>query len=229
MATEATRRPHRPITAETRDDHALVEALRRGDERAFETLLDRYHQALLRHAMLYVRDPDAAEEVVQDTWLGLLRGPERLEERASLKTWLFHILANRARTRAAREEPSVPFSALAADAVGPDEPAVDPERFLPADHPRAPGHWTSPPRDWRDSPESWLLSRETCACLKAAIDQLLPSQRSVVTLRDVEGWTAGEVCGHLGLTETHQRVLLHRARSRVRRAMERYFSKASAA
>jgi RNA polymerase sigma-70 factor (ECF subfamily) len=206
------------------DDHAILDALRHGDEPAFEALLDRYHQALVRRALVWVSDRAVAEDVVQETWLGLLRGLERFEERSSLKTWLFRILDNRARSRAVREGKSVPFSALAHDALVTDEPAVDPERFLPVDHPRVPGHWASPPRDWQTTPEAWLLSRETCACLESAIDCLQPSQRAVVTLRDVEGRTSNEVCTLLGLSESNQRVLLHRGRSHVRRAMERYFT-----
>ena len=205
------------------DDARLVEALRRGDEAAFVSLVERYHQALLRVARLYVAQPAVAEEVVQETWLGLLQGLERFEARSSLKTWLFRILTNRAKTRAGREGRSVPFSALEAAAAEPAEPAVEPERFLPADRPGA-GHWASLPRRWDDVPETRLLSAETRAQLDAAIAALPPSQQLVISLRDVEGWSADEVCNALAITETNQRVLLHRARSKVRRALERYLA-----
>jgi RNA polymerase sigma-70 factor (ECF subfamily) len=202
------------------DEADLVAALRRGDEAAFVTLVERYHTALLRLAMLYVGDRPTAEEVVQETWLGVLRGLGRFAARSSLKTWLFHILLNRAKTRAQREDRTIPFSAHWDRATAPDEPAVAPERFLPADHPRWPHHWASRPRDWGDTPEERFLSQETRACLDAAIAVLPPSQREVIVLRDIEGWTAAEACHLLAISETNQRVLLHRARSKVRQALE---------
>ena len=204
------------------DEAHLVEALRRGDEAAFVTLLERYHGALVRLATVYVGDRVVAEEVAQETWLGVLQGLDRFEARSSLKTWIFHILTNRAKTRAQREGRSVPFSALWDPDTAPAEPAVEPERFLPADHSRWPRHWASRPRRWDDTPEERLLARETGAYLQQAIAALPPSQREVLTLRDVEGWTSAEVCNVLGISETNQRVLLHRARSKVRRALERY-------
>jgi len=204
------------------DEVELVAALRRGEEAAFVILLERYHGALVRLATVYVGDRALAEEVAQETWLGVLRGLDRFEARSSLKTWIFRILTNRAKTRAQGEGRSVPFSALWSVETASAEPAVEPERFLPPDHARWPGHWAARPANWEDTPEERLLSWETSARLQQAIGALPPSQREVLTLRDVEGWTAGEVCNALGISETNQRVLLHRARSKVRRALERY-------
>jgi RNA polymerase sigma-70 factor, ECF subfamily len=200
---------------------ALVEALRDGDERAFRSLIERHHASLVRIARLYVGTPAVAEEVAQETWLAVLEGLNRFEGRSSLKTWIFSILTNRAKTRALRERRSIPFSALGDDEPG--EPAVEPERFLPADDPRAAGHWVSFPRAFGDLPEERLLAGETVALIERTIERLPPGQRAVISLRDVEGWGPDEVCNALDLSETNQRVLLHRARSAVRAALERYF------
>jgi RNA polymerase sigma-70 factor (ECF subfamily) len=197
-------------------DDAIVAALRRGDESAFAELVDRYHLPLLRLAMTFVRDRAVAEEVVQETWLGVLQGIDRFERRSSLKTWIYRILSNKAKTRAERERRTVPFSSLAAEDEG---PSVDPDRFLgPND--RWAGHWAAPPRRWDEIPEDRLLSKEMLASLQAAIETLPPAQRQVLTLRDVEGWSAEEVCAALDVSEGNQRVLLHRARSKVRGALE---------
>jgi len=206
------------------DDARLVAALRAGDEAAFLALVERYHATLVRMATLYVADRAMAEEVAQETWLCLLQGLDRFEGRSSLRTWLCHILLNRARTRARREERAIPFAALGDPAVAPGEPAVGPARFLPADHPRWPRRWASAPQGWGDAPEERFLAGELRGQLGTAIAALPPGQRAVLTLRDVEGWAAGEVCNVLGISETNQRVLLHRARSRVRRALERYLA-----
>jgi RNA polymerase sigma-70 factor, ECF subfamily len=206
-------------------DADLVEALRRGDEAAFVTLVERYHTALVRLATTFVRDQSLAEEAAQDTWLGVLRGVDRFEGRSSLKTWIFSILINRAKTHGQRASRSVPFSALSLFDAGPDEPAVDPARFNSADH-RWPGGWSSAPVGWGDSPEEALVSAETRERVENTIDTLPPGQRAVITLRDVEGLTSEEVCSVLEISETNQRVLLHRARSRVRREVERYFEEA---
>jgi len=206
------------------DDARLVAALRSGDEAAFVALVERYHRSLVRLARGYVASPAVAEDVAQEAWLGLLRGLDHFQGRSSLKTWLYRILVNRAKTRAQREGRSIPFSALVGLAGAPDEPAVEPERFLPADHPRWPGHWAAPPRDWGDTPEGGSLAREARDQVRAAIGALPRAQREVITLRDVEGWAAEEVCHALGITAANQRVLLHRARSKVRRALERYFA-----
>lgn len=205
----------------------LVESLRQGDEAAFTELVDRYQNALLRLAMVYVRSRDLAEEVVQDTWLGVMAGIGRFEGRSSLKTWIFRILINRAKTLGVREARNIPFSVLAADGGGmdSDEPAVDPDRFLPADHPQWPHHWVVPPQSWGETAEKILLGKEVRGLLEKAISDLPSVQREVISLRDVEGWTAEEVCGLLGLSEVNQRVLLHRARSKVRKALEAYVAK----
>ncbi len=207
------------------DELRLIEALRRRDEDAFAALIDRYHASLLRLAQLYVPDRAAAEEVVQETWVGVLKGIDRFEGRSSLKTWLFRILTNIAKTRGVRESRNIPFSDLWDADAEPFEPAVEAERFNPPDHPRWPGHWAESPLSWGEHPEERLLSRETRATIQAAIDRLPPAQREVITLRDVEGWSSEEVCNTLLISETNQRVLLHRARSKVRRALEQYFKR----
>jgi RNA polymerase sigma-70 factor (ECF subfamily) len=204
-------------------DGALIEALRRGDERAFASLVERYQASLLRLAMMYVATKEQAEDVVAETWLGVLNGIDRFEGRSSLKTWIFRILTNIAKTRGQREGRTVPFSALERPETVP-EPAVDPSRFLPADHERWPGHWASKPEPW---PEERLLAGETRAVVERAIDQLPPAQRAVISLRDIEGWSAEEARNALGVSETNQRVLLHRARSKVRQALEDYLSEAT--
>jgi RNA polymerase sigma-70 factor, ECF subfamily len=199
-------------------EQALVVALRRGDEGAFLELVDRHHALMVRVAQGYVRSRAVAEEVAQEAWLGVLHGISRFESRSTLKTWIFRIVVNRAKTRAERERRTVPFSALAGDED--DEPAVDPARFLDAAHPRWPGHWAQAPQRWDELPEDRLLSRETLALARHAIDELPVRQREVILLRDVDGWSPEEVCDALGLSEGNQRVLLHRARSRVRTALE---------
>jgi RNA polymerase sigma-70 factor, ECF subfamily len=197
------------------NEHALVVALRNGDESAFRSLVEMYHAMLVRVARMYVSSQAVAEEVAAETWLAVVEGINRFEERSSLKTWIFRILTNRAKTRGIREGRSLPFSSLE-----PDEPAVEPERFHGGDH-RWPGHWAAPPQSF---PEERLLAGETRNVLERAIEALPPTQRAVITLRDVEGWSAEEVCNALTLTETNQRVLLHRARSAVRRALEEYLT-----
>jgi RNA polymerase sigma-70 factor, ECF subfamily len=218
---EARGSPLGPATPEgSADDRRLVEALRDGDEAAFVALVDRYQASMIRIALLYVPDRAAAEDVVQEAWLGVLRGLDRFEARSSLKTWIFHILLNRAKTRAQRERRTVPFSTLWNPDEEPDEPAVDPARFRDAEPWK--DHWASPPRSWSETPEARFLARETRKYVRQAVEALPPSQREVITLRDIEGWTADEVCNILEISETNQRVLLHRARSKVRQALERY-------
>jgi RNA polymerase sigma-70 factor, ECF subfamily len=197
------------------DDRTLVAALRGGDERAFEALVERYHGSLVRIARMYVRDHAVAEEVAQETWLAVLDGIERFEGRSSLKTWIFRILTNRAKTRGQREGRQLPISALAAD-----EPEVPLDRFLPPDDPYQPLGWATPPRPW---PEERLLTRETVARVRDAIAKLPPAQQAVIGLRDVEGFSADEVAAALDISAGNERVLLHRARSRVRRELEEYF------
>jgi RNA polymerase sigma-70 factor (ECF subfamily) len=204
-------------TAPFVDEREQLAALRAGDERAFAALVDEHGAAMLRVARLYVRDRAAAEEAVQEAWLGVLKGIERFEGRSSLRTWLLRIVANVARTKGVRESRSVPFSAL-----GDEGPSVPEERFRGAED-RWAGHWASPPEEWA-RPEQELLSAETRAQVVAAIDALPDTQRQVISLRDVEGWSADEVCNVLGLSETNQRVLLHRARTKVRAALDGYLT-----
>ena len=224
LVSTADTNPNAPDVAATPDDRRIVAALLAGDERTFAELVHRYNAPMLRLAMAYVRTPSAAEEVVGDTWVGVLRGLPAFEGRSSLKTWIFRILVNQAKTRGARESRSVPFSALGGDA----EPAVDADRFLPADDPAYAGHWAVPPRRWDDLPEARLISAETRQQVLAAIAELPSAQREVITLRDVEGWTSAEVRAALDLSESNQRVLLHRARSKVRGRLERYLDEAAA-
>jgi len=204
-------------------EDALLAALRRGEERAFADLLDRYYGSMLRLAMTQVYNRAQAEEVVQEAWLGVIQGIDRFELRSSLRTWIFHILMNIARTRAQRERRSVPFSALEGAADQDSGPSVAPDRFFPDDHPRWPRHWAVPPRIWGPSPEERLVAKETQAVIEQAIAALPAMQHAVITLRDVHGLSTPEAAAVLGITEGHLRVLLHRARSKVRRALERYF------
>jgi RNA polymerase sigma-70 factor (ECF subfamily) len=205
---------------ERSEDRELVEALRRGDEAAFMRVVNAYGPALLRVARMYVPSGAVAEEVVQETWIGVLNGIDRFEGRSSLKTWIFRILTNIAKTRGQRERRSVPFSSAAGAAAG--EPAVDPDRFLPSGDERARA-WAIGPTPWPD-PEESLLSGETREEILEAIDHLPPAQREVITLRDVEGWSSEEVRNAMEISETNQRVLLHRARSKVRGAIERHLN-----
>ena len=175
----------------------------------------------MRLALTYVRTPDIAEEVAQETWLAVLDVLPRFERRASLRTWIFRILVNRAKTRGVRERRSVPFSAFEPE-EGADEPTVAPERFLGADHPRWPGHWASPPTSWGTDAEARLLSGELRGLITGAVEALPEGQRAVITLRDIAGCDAGETCEALGITDGNQRVLLHRARAKVRAALEDY-------
>jgi RNA polymerase sigma-70 factor (ECF subfamily) len=207
----------KPLATKEVEDVALFAALRDGDENAFAQLVGRYHGPLKRLARSFGAGEAVAEEIVQETWLGALRGFDRFEQRSSLKTWLFGILKNQARARAARERRSVPFSALA-DAGEEGGPVVAPERFQGEDG-FWPGHWAAPPRPWED-PHRRLASLEAREHLRRAIAALPERQRAVVALRDVEGLAATEVCELLELSEGNQRVLLHRGRAAVRDALE---------
>jgi RNA polymerase sigma-70 factor (ECF subfamily) len=196
----------------------LLEALRAGDEDAFRALVREYNPSLVRVARIYVPTQAAAEEVAQETWLGVLNGLSRFEGRSSLRTWIFRILTNIAKTRAKRDGRTLPFSALSDPGRVP-EAAVDADRFLGPEHPRWPGHWALKPEVW---PEDALLAAETRERLAEAIEGLPAAQRAVISLRDIEGWSSEEVRNALDLSETNQRVLLHRARSKVRAALESY-------
>jgi RNA polymerase sigma-70 factor (ECF subfamily) len=208
---------HAPIGRTRADERALVEQLLAGDEAAFTAVVQRYHGPLLRFARMFVRDGTTAEEVVQDTWLAVLTGLPSFQGRSTLKSWIFSILANRAKTRAVRDKRSITFSELA-PGLG-HAPTVEPERFTPA------GGWAAPPDRWdEDTPEKLLLRREALAVARQAVAALPAGQQAVLTLRDIEGFDAAEVCNVLEISETNQRVLLHRARSKVRAAFERYLA-----
>ena len=202
-------------------DAALIASLRAGDEAAFGELVDRYHASLVRIAHLYVSSQAVAEEVAQETWLGVLNGLDRFEERSSLKTWIFRILANIAKTRGMREGRTIPFSSVAGE--DDDAHSVERDRFIPADAERAPRHWAIPPAVWSTEPDERLLAGEVRELIFRTIDGLPPNQRATIVLRDVEGWDSEDVRNELAVGETNQRVLLHRARSKVREALEDYF------
>jgi RNA polymerase sigma-70 factor (ECF subfamily) len=193
--------------ADPATDEALVARALEGDEDAFVALVDRYQRSLLRLARNYVRDDRLAEDVVQDTWIGFLRGIEKFEGRAAFRTWLHRVLANRAKSRAAKEARYVFMDLLQ------DESSPIADRFEPS------GFWRAPPREWNLTPERLLLSDEIRAVVESALEALPPGQRAVVELRDLEGLEASEVCNVLGISETNQRVLLHRGRTKVRAAL----------
>jgi RNA polymerase sigma-70 factor, ECF subfamily len=199
------------VAAEERD----LAALRAGDEAAFLALVTRLHGAMLRVASMYVKSRASAEEVVQDAWLGVLRGLHLFEGRSTLKAWIFRILVNCAKTRGMHDARSVPMSSLA-DAAGEEGPAVSPDRFQ-EDGERWAGHWAEPPEPW---PDARVESSEMMALVREALETLPEAQRAVMTLRDVDGWESGQVCEMLGISEGNQRVLLHRARSKVRGYVE---------
>jgi RNA polymerase sigma-70 factor (ECF subfamily) len=198
-------------------EHDVVEALRAGDERAFAAVVDELSPGMLRMARHYVRTDAAAEEVVQEAWLVVVNGLDDFEGRSTLRTWVFGIVINIARGQGVRDARTVPFAALVDEGA---EPAIGPERFLPADHDRWPGHWAIAPGPW---PDHALETAEALAVLREAVAALPEAQRAVITLRDVVGCSAEETCNALGLSATNQRVLLHRARTRVRVALETYF------
>jgi RNA polymerase sigma-70 factor (ECF subfamily) len=200
------------------DDCVVVAALRAGDEAAFVALIDRHYGSMLRVARLHVSTREAAEDVVQETFLGVIRGIERFQERSSFRTWMFRILVNQAKSRGERERRSQPFSSLRPE-LDADEPAVDPDRFRSEG--RWAGFWCAPPSA-EHLPEARMLAAEVGDRLAEAIDALPPAQRTVITLRDVQGLSAAEVCHLLDLSQGNQRVLLHRARSKARATMERY-------
>jgi RNA polymerase sigma-70 factor (ECF subfamily) len=205
------------------EESAVLDALRRGDEGAFATLVGEHHASLRRVARLYVANASIADEVVQDTWLGVIRGICAFQGRSSLKTWIFRILVNRARTRAVRESRSAPFAGTLSTATGAEPaPSVNPEHSVPGWDSPAPGQWVGPPQDPGASPERSLLTKELRERLQTVIDALPSNLRVVLWLRDVEGWSSEEVCNALAIQETNQRVLLHRARSRARAALEPY-------
>ena len=186
----------------------------------FRTFVSQHHRAMTRVALTFVQSGAIADEVVQETWLAVVRGLDGFEGRCSLKTWVFRILTNRAQSRGARERRTIPFSSIADDEDG---PTVDPERFIGAGGPFD-GYWSVPPSRFFELPEERLLANETRGLLDRAIGELPARQQQVINLRDVEGWDAEEVCESLGISAANQRVLLHRARAQVRSALEQHFS-----
>jgi RNA polymerase sigma-70 factor (ECF subfamily) len=202
------------------DELELVGALRAGDEDAFTKLVNRYQAQMVNIALAYVPSHAIAEEVVQEAWLGVLNGIGRFEQRSQLKTWIMRIVMNRAKRRGAQEARTIPISAMQ-DERQDRGPSVESDRFRgPSD--RWAGHWLVAPAGWSEIPEDRLLSKETLAHVGKALEALPESQREVIMLRDVLGYSSAEVCNVLAISETNQRVLLHRARSRVRAAVERY-------
>jgi RNA polymerase sigma-70 factor, ECF subfamily len=216
--------PPRDATRPAGDQERVVAALRAGDEGAFSALVEDMHASMIRVAYLYTGTQAAAEDVVQETWLGLIDSLDRFEGRCSLKTWIFRILHHMAHKRAGRERRSVPFSSFI-DRDNGDEASVDPGRFLGSGE-RWEGHWATVPQFWDEVPEQRLASHETRAVVERAIAGLPAGQRAVIALRDIEGWDAKDVCGLLDISAANQRVLLHRARSKVRGELERYLADA---
>ena len=218
MQPEPAVAPARPAIS----DEETLAALRAGDERAFRDLFARSYPMMKRVARAYVASDAVAEEIVQETWMAIVTGIDRFEGRSALGTWIFSILTNQAKTHSAREKRAVPFSSVAPSDV--EGPVVDPDRFQKNDD-AWPGHWATPPRPWQ-KPERRLLSLEARDRLKAALAQLPDRQRMIVGLRDIEGYSAEEVCGLIGLSPENQRVLLHRGRARLRAVLEEYLDAA---
>jgi len=204
------------------EDAVLLERLKAGDEDAFRFLVERWAGPMMALALTQTRMRALAEEAVQDTWLAVLQGIDRFEGRSSLKTWVFRILVYTARAKLERERRVPPLT----DVLGSrdDGRTVPAERFLSPAHPKWPGHWSEPPRAWAPVPDDAALDAELGRQMNAAMQALPERQRAVLTLRDVEGWTAEEVCTVLGLEAGNQRVLLHRARSAVRARLDPYLS-----
>ena len=209
------------------EDAALVEQLRNRDETAFLEIVQRHHASLLRLAKSFVNSRAVAEEVVQETWVAVLQGIVRFEGRSSLKTWIFQILINRSKTRGVREARSINFSGMTDVNSESGYSSVDPSRFLSSDDSQHPGGWASQPQQWDMTPEQILLSQECRTFIEQAIASLPELQKEVITLRDVQGWANEEICAGLGISEANCRVLLHRARSRVRQALENYLGRAN--
>ena len=207
-------------TAPQEDEETLVQQLRAGEEAAFVTLLERHHAPLLRFLRNYLPTAELADDIAQETWLAVLTGIDRFEARSSLRTWIFRIGANRAQTRMRREGRSVSFSALEQGSADHESDAADIEQLLPRGFSHDQGRWSSMPARWEEEPETRLLSDETVELVRETVQELPPMQAAVITLRDIEGWTSAEVREALDLTEGNQRVLLHRARMRVRKALE---------
>lgn len=204
------------MVTETADESALIAALRVGDQSAFAQLVDQHTPAMLRVARRYVSSHASAEDVVQETWIALVRGIGKFEGRSSLRTWLFVIMANIAKARGIRERRE-------RDAVAELGTIVDPARFYGTDEPRA-GSWKQPPASFPDSPEGSVLRGELRAVTQRELDKLPEGQRAVVTLRDMLGFDAADVCDLLDISPANQRVLLHRGRGAIRGVLEDYLS-----
>ena len=199
----------------------LIQALRNGDEAAFSTLIERYHSRLLRLARAFVSSEAVAEEVVQETWLGVLEGIDGFEGRSSLRTWIFRILTNRAKTRGQRENRYVPFSDATNQTEEESDPTHEPEWFHASGHLN--GHWAIPPSTWdENTPERLLLSKESLELIEKTVQRLPDAQRQIIVLHDLEGIDSEEICKGLNISPTNQRVLLHRARSKVRTVLNQY-------
>lgn len=223
MAFSRLRPASGPAPDGDRDSWSTVQArlvsLRSGDESAFLALVSEHGPWMLRLARRRALSEAIAEEIVQESWVAVLRGLDSFEGRSSLRTWIFSIVTNVSSAQFNKEIRSVPFSAYGTEIAG---PSLEAGRFQNASHPE-PGSWLTPPPAWDESPEQSLTTHEAQRTIGSAIEKLPPAQREVISLRDVEGWSATEVCNALGITETNQRVLLHRARSRVRLELETYF------
>ena len=202
-------------------DSDTVAALRAGDEAAFRAIVTELNPGLTRLARTYVTHA-LAEEVVQETWAAVIRSIDTFEQRSSLKTWIYRIMLNKVRTLAPREAKIIPFAAMSNSGDG-HHAAVDPDRLMAE---AAPGHWTTPPPEWQRPAADQLEAQETLNVIGDAIRQLPPAQQEVVTLRDVQGWTANEVCNALGISSVNQRVLLHRGRTALRTVLEEHFTDA---
>jgi RNA polymerase sigma-70 factor (ECF subfamily) len=209
-----------PATPEAADESRVLEALRDGDEAAFVELVDRHTGSMLRVARMYVGSQAVAEEIVQETWLSVLRSLDRFEGRSSLRTWIFVILGNCARKHAEREGRSIPLTDVDAPNT---EPSVAPERFFPSTHPRWAGMWSTLVDSWDRIPDDELIAGEGRQMVEAVLAELPTRYATVFILRDIDGWASGDVCALLGITLANQRVLLHRARTRIRAALEEYF------
>jgi RNA polymerase sigma-70 factor, ECF subfamily len=212
-----------PADVTSADELQLLERLRARDERAFDELVRKWSPLMLRVARGFVSTDASAQEVVQDAWLGVIKGLATFEGRSSLRTWIFRILVNIAKTRGVREHRTTPFASLGPEDTG---PTVDPSRFRGLDDPEWPRHWNKAgvPHRWDTDPEVGALRSETRSLVAAAVDELPERQRAVLVLRDVQGFESEEVCELLGLSAENQRVLLHRGRAKIRATLETYYT-----
>ncbi len=213
----------RPEASSDEGERRLLAAVLAGDESAFAALVDAHGSWMMRVALLHVSTRAVAEEVVQEAWLSVLRALDRFERRSAFRTWLFSIVTNTARKVAARERRSTAFSALPSSGADPARADALRDRFFDGTHPRWPDLWNTIVEPWDRLPEERLLSGEIRGTVEKAVGSLPPGQRAVFELRDLEGWSGVDVCAALELSESNQRVLLHRARLKVREALEEYF------